>query len=185
MMSTTHALMGVLATAPLLVVAPAEAGTAALAAAAGGAFPDVDAAVGAHRKTLHDPLYYWVLSLPAVALAALLPAAWTLALAAFLVGAAVHCVADIFGGGLGLRPWLVDDDHGVYDHRTARWIPPRRWIRYDGAPEDLALAAALAVPVWLLYDGPVRTVAVAAVLVSVVYAAVRKRLPDWAPEWMT
>jgi hypothetical protein len=68
----------------------------------------------------------------------------------------------------------------VYDHVRGRWIRPRRWIRYDGAPEDAVLAGALAVPtlalapsdaVPLLYPGVVAVVAV-----SVVYAALRRHV---------
>lgn len=180
MMTTTHAAVGVLLAAPLALVAPEFAAVAGLTAVAGSVFPDLDVAFE-HRKTLHDPVLYWVAALPAAGVALLAPGPATVGAAVFLGAAAVHCVTDVAGGGLGLRPWEVDDDRGVYDHLRGRWIAPRRWIRYDGAPEDLVAVVALSVPGLVVFDGPVRALLVAGVAVSVVYTAVRKRLPEWAP----
>jgi hypothetical protein len=64
----------------------------------------------------------------------------------------------------------------VYDHVRRRWIAPRRWIRYDGAPEDLALAGVLAVPSLVVFESPVREGVLAALGVSAVYVLLRKPL---------
>lgn len=186
-MATTHAVMGAAVALPLFALAPGLAPAAALAAMAGGSLPDLDAAVGEHRKSLHDPLYYWLLALPAVCLALLVPGPITAAVAAALAAAGLHCVVEVAGGGLGRRPWEIDDDRGVYCHAGGRWIPPRRWIRYDGAPEDLLLAVALSVPVLLVvgFDGPVALATLTALAVSGIYAALRKRLVEVAPGLFT
>ncbi|WP_135853762.1 metal-dependent hydrolase [Halorussus salinus] len=178
MMNTTHAAMGVTLAAPLAVVAPEFAPAAALAGLAGGVFPDLDLLSGQHRRTLHFPVYYGVAGLAAGGVALVAPTTWTIAVAFFLLSAALHCVTDAAGGGLELRPWEATDDRGVYVHPAGRWTPPRRWIRYDGAPEDLLLAGLLSLPGLLVFDGTIRALTVLGLAVSVVYVAVRKRLPD-------
>ena len=178
MMNTTHAAMGVTLAAPLVVLAPELAPVAALAAFVGGVFPDFDLFSGQHRRTLHFPVYYAVGAVVAGVVALFSPTAATVGAAFFLLSAAVHCVADAIGGGLELRPWEATDDRGVYVHPAGRWTPPRRWIRYDGAPEDLLLAGLLSLPGLFVFDGAIRALTVVGLALSVVYVAVRKRLPD-------
>lgn len=177
-MATTHAAMGVLLATPLFRVAPEFAVPAAFGAMAGGVFPDFDLSVLEHRKTLHYPEHYWPLAAAAFGIAVGVPSALTVGAAFFLLSAAVHSVTDALGGGLGARPWANDDQRGVYSHTRCRWIRPRRWIRYDGAPEDLLAVVVLSIPALALYDGLVRLLTVAMLAVSVVYTVVRKRLPD-------
>ncbi len=181
MMATTHAAMGVLLATPLLWVAPEYAVPAALGALAGGVFPDLDLGVLEHRKTLHYPEHYWPLAAAAFGAAVAATAPLTVAAAFFFLSAAVHSVTDALGGGLGERPWIEDDHRGVYSHCRDRWVRPRRWIRYDGAPEDLAAAVVLSAPGLALYGGLVRRLTLAMLAVSVVYTLVRKRLPDLDP----
>ncbi|MFC4447551.1 metal-dependent hydrolase [Halorussus aquaticus] len=178
MMNTTHAAMGVALAAPLAVVAPELAPVAALPGLAGGVFPDLDLLSGQHRRTLHFPVYYSVAALGASALALVVGGSAALAAAFFLLSAALHCVTDAAGGGLELRPWEATDDRGVYVHPAKRWVRPRRWIRYDGAPEDLLLVGLFSLPGLLLFDGVVRQLTVVGLALSVVYVAVRKRLPE-------
>ncbi|WP_254765794.1 metal-dependent hydrolase [Salinilacihabitans rarus] len=175
MMLPTHALGGMLLAAPLLAVAPEFATVGLLAGLVGGVLPDLDMYVG-HRKTLHYPVYYPALAAVAVPLAALAPSPPTVVAAFLLLGAAAHCVADVFGGGLELRPWEGTSDRAVYDHYRGRWIPPRRAIRYDGSPEDFLLTAAFAAPLLAALDGPLRVVVAAAVVVAGVYVALRRTL---------
>lgn len=178
MMGTTHAAMGIALAAPLTMVAPEFAPVAAIAGLVGGVFPDLDLLSGQHRQTLHFPVYYSATALVASAVALLAPATATVAVAFFLVSAAVHCVTDAAGGGLELRPWEATDDRGVYVHPADRWVRARRWIRYDGSPEDLVLASLFSLPGLLLFDGVVWTLTVAGLAISVVYVAVRKLLPE-------
>lgn len=178
MMNTTHAVMGVALASPLVVVAPELAPMAALAGFAGGSLPDLDLVSGQHRQTLHFPVYYLGAAIVACVVALLVTTPLTVGATVFLFSAAIHCITDAAGGGLELRPWEATDDRGVYVHPAGRWLRARRWIRYDGAPEDLLLAGIFSIPGVFLFDGAVRTLTVAALAVSVVYVAVRKRLPD-------
>ena len=180
-MATTHAAMGVLLATPLVWVAPDLAVPAALGAMAGGVFPDLDLGVLEHRKTLHYPEHYWPLAAAAFAVAIGAPSALTVGAAFFVLSAAVHSVTDALGGGLGARPWANDDQRGVYSHTRRRWVRPRRWIRYDGAPEDLLAVVVLSIPGLALYDALVRQLTLAMLVVSVVYTLVRKRLPEFDP----
>lgn len=177
MMATTHALAGVLLAVVVEAVAPGFGTLPLVAAAVGGIFPDLDLAA-VHRRTLHFPVYYTLAAAVAAAVAVALPGPPTVAAALFLAAAALHAVADAFGGGLELRPWAGTSDRAVYDHYRGRWHPPRRLVRYDGAPEDLLLAAALAVPSALALAGTARGAVLAAVGVSAVYALLRKPLVD-------
>lgn len=183
-MATTHAAVGLLLAAPVALVAPELAIPAAVGGLAGGLFPDLDLFVGTHRKTLHYPAYYWLLAVPALAVAVVVPAASTVAFALFVLAAAVHSVSDVFGAGLETRPWEATSERAVYLHPQSRWLAPRRLIRYDGAPEDLATAALVAVPGLLLFDDRIRLVVLVGLAVSVAYVAVRKRLPASVLEWL-
>jgi hypothetical protein len=160
-------------------VAPEFGGAALVAGFLGGIFPDLDLYRG-HRKSLHYPVYYSVLALPALAIAGLSPSVTTIVIAFLLVGAAVHSVADILGSGLELRPWEATSNRAVYDHYRDRWIAPRYWIRYDGSPADLLVSIALAVPLLVGLHGLLRQVVIVTVAVAVVYTAVRRLLPTLA-----
>ncbi|MFC7078835.1 metal-dependent hydrolase [Halorussus caseinilyticus] len=175
MMATTHALFGVVLASAAVGVAPEFAPVALVAGVVGSVFPDLHLYAG-HRRTLHYPVYYAVAAVPAVALAVALPGAATVAFAVFLAGAAAHSLMDVLGGGLELKPWQARSERAVYDHFNGRWVPPRRWVRYDGAPEDLLVAVAFGAPALVAYDGPVRTFVGAVLLVSTGYALARKHL---------
>jgi hypothetical protein len=173
MMATTHALAGVFIGTIAWALFP-EAGTLpVLAAAIGGLFPDFDLYAG-HRKTLHFPVYFSILAVPALAIAAWTPTPVTLSVALFLAAAGLHSASDVLGGGLELKPWLATSERAVYDHWNGRWLPPKRMIRYDGAPEDLILATSLAVPPIIVFDGTIQLLVIGAVVVSAVYVLLRK-----------
>jgi hypothetical protein len=179
MMLPTHALFGMLLALPVAVLAPEHAPVALGAGLAGGVLPDLDLYTN-HRKALHYPVGYSVLAAAATVVAVVAPSAATVAAALLFAAAAAHSLVDVLGGGLELRPWEATDDRGVYDHLRGRWIAPRRWVRYDGSPEDLVLSVGLAVPLWLHVDSPFRRVVAAAMLVAVAYAASRRVLPRLA-----
>jgi hypothetical protein len=176
MMLPTHALAGMVLALGVAVGVPEFADVALVAGFAGGVVPDLDMYAG-HRRTLHFPVYYGALATAASTLAAFVPTAATIGLAVFLLAAAVHCLTDVFGGGLELRPWEATSNRAVYDHFRGRWLAPRRWIAYDGSPADFALAAVLAVPLLVTVDGLLRWVVVAALVVAGVYTALRRVLP--------
>lgn len=184
-MTTTHAAMGLLAGVAVAVIDPGYGAVVGLTAYAGGVFPDLDVFVGDHRRTLHYPVGYWGVGAPAIVAAVGWPAPVTVGIAAFLGGAALHSTTDILGGGRGPKPWSEDDDRGVYDHYRGRWLRPRRLVRWDGSPEDLILAVVLSVPPLVYFDGVVRVVTVAGIVASMVYAGLRRRLPDLVPALFT
>ncbi|MGQ4554520.1 metal-dependent hydrolase [Halobellus sp. GM3] len=183
MMATTHALAGVALAVLVSVLFPeSAAGTSVIpiaAAALGGLFPDFDLYAG-HRRTLHFPVYFSaaaaVGAVVAVAATVLAPQTGLVAMSAalFLAAAALHSASDAIGGGLELKPWLGTSERAVYSHYHGRWIRPRRWIRYDGSPEDLLAAVVLAAPAVYAFDGPVQTGVLAAVGISAVYVLLRK-----------
>ena len=177
MMSTTHAAMGLTGAVLLIPFSPELAVVAALGAFAGGIFPDIDV-VFEHRKTFHHPELYPVLAGVSSVLAVLSPGPWTVGVAAFLASAALHSLVDVFGGGLSRRPWLVDDHRGIYLHLSGRWIPPKRWVRYDGSPEDLLVAVGFSIPPLVAFDGLVQQATIAGLVVSLAYVLLRKRLVD-------
>ncbi|RKD88982.1 metal-dependent hydrolase [Halopiger aswanensis] len=179
MMATTHALWGMVLALPVLATAPEFAPAAFLAGLVGGLAPDLDLYAG-HRKTLHYPVYATLAAGPAIALAAVVPSTATVALAVGLAAAATHAVTDAVGGGLELRPWLAGSERAVYSHYHGRWIRPRRWVRYDGAPEDLGLAGVAAAPLVGVADGPVSAIALSLLAVSAVYVLLRKPLATLA-----
>ncbi|RDI73096.1 metal-dependent hydrolase [Halopelagius longus] len=176
-MATTHALAGVVLAVVLATLFPeTAAGTIPIpvvAAALGGVFPDFDLYV-AHRKTLHFPVYFSMLAAPALVIAVLAPTTLTLSVALFFAAAALHSLMDALGGGLELKPWLGTSDRAVYSHYHGRWIRPRRWVRYDGAPEDLAVAVLFAAPTLYAFDGYVQTGVLVALGISAAYVVLRK-----------
>lgn len=179
MMQTTHALAGMALAAPVALVLPEFAAIVLLAGLVGGALPDLDLYRG-HRKTLHFPVLYPVAAVISAIVAFAFPGPMIVAGAVLLAAAALHCLMDVFGGGLELRPWEGRSQRAVYSHVHGAWIAPRRWIRYDGSPEDLGIAAFAAVPVLLVADGLLWTAAVAMLGISAVYVVLRRRLPDVA-----
>ncbi|QLG61210.1 metal-dependent hydrolase [Halorarum salinum] len=194
-MATTHALAGVLIGLATAALFPVSGAPVVLAGALGGAFPDLDV-LAVHRRTLHFPVGYAALGTVAAGLAVLTAggpygaATWFLTAAAFLAAAAVHAGMDVFGGGLELRPWEATSNRGVYDHFNGRWRAPKRWVRYDGAPEDFALALALGLPTAVALQGTARVGVLALLVISGTYALVRKPLVDggerlvrWLPAW--
>lgn len=194
MMLPTHALGGMLLALPVALAVPEFSGVALLAGFLGGVLPDLDMYAG-HRRTLHYPVYYSALAVPAAASAGLFPSVATVAVATLLLAAAGHSVADVFGGGLELRPWEGNSRRAVYDHHRGRWIAPRRWIRYDGSPADLLLSISIAAPLLvtvdgLAVDGPYPALVGGTLAVAVVYTTLRRvlatvaeRLVSLLPEW--
>lgn len=180
-MLPTHALAGMVLALPVALFAPELSGIALAAGLLGGILPDLDMYVG-HRKTLHYPFYYSIVGAMAVPLAMAVQSAATVGVAILLVAAAVHSVTDVFGGGLELRPWEGTSDRAVYDHYNGRWLPPRRWIRYDGSPEDLLLSVSLALPLLFVVDGGLTWVVLATVAVAGVYVTLRRRLATAAQQ---
>ncbi|USZ70418.1 metal-dependent hydrolase [Natronosalvus halobius] len=176
MMLPTHAFAGMVIALPYALAFPEFGPVALLAGFLGGIVPDLDLYAG-HRKTLHYPVYYSGVATLVVPIALLRPTLPVVVATWFLVGAALHSVGDVFGGGLELRPWEATSNRAVYDHHNRRWIAPLRWVRYDGAPEDLALSVVLAVPLVVALEGALEWLVIAFLGIAVTYTAVRRMLP--------
>ncbi|WP_255681893.1 metal-dependent hydrolase [Natrinema sp. SYSU A 869] len=175
MMLPTHALLGLAIAAPLIVVAPEFAPAALVGAFLGSVLPDFDLYAG-HRRTLHYPTLYVAAAVPIAITAAFVVTPWLVAAAFLFAGAALHCRMDRYGGGLELRPWEATSDRAVYDHVRNQWRAPKRWIRYDGAPEDVLLAVSVGVPLWIVLESPLRWLVGTALLVGGTYGLLRRRL---------
>ncbi|GAA0298585.1 metal-dependent hydrolase [Halarchaeum salinum] len=173
MMATTHALAGLLVGVGASALTGDAAPLVLAAGAFGGLFPDFDLYAG-HRKTLHFPVYGSFAAVVGVSVYAVLGTTVALAVAVFLLAAALHAASDALGGGLELRPWEGTSERAVYDHFRRTWWRPRRLIRYDGAPEDALVGLVLAVPGYLATSGTLQSLVVVGVAVSVGYAVVRK-----------
>ncbi len=173
MMATTHGFVGLAIAAAVAVIAPELAVAAAIGGIAGGIFPDLDV-LAEHRRTLHFPGYYTMVALPALGLAYVVTDVVTVSIATFLVAAAVHSLGDALGGTPSAVPWESDLDHAVYLHAADRWLPAKRWVRYDGAPEDFVAGVVFAVPALVIFDGAIRYLAVTGIVVSLVYTAFRR-----------
>lgn len=176
-MVLTHIAVGMALSLPVAFVAPDLGVVAAVSGAVGGAVPDVDLLVGKHRRTLHFPVLSWPPAIAVGALAVVVASPAATAVAAVVVAAAVHSLSDTLGAGEELRPWERTNPNAVYDHLRGQWLRARYIVRYDGAPEDLALTVAFSTPVAVWLDGLPRWIAVSAVAIGVPYALVRKRLP--------
>jgi len=182
--------VGLAIAAPLVRFAPELAPVALAGGLAGGIFPDLDMYAG-HRKTLHYPTVFAILTLPAALLAVVSPQPAVVGGAFFIFGAAAHCQMDRFGGGLELRPWEGNSEKAVYDHVRGRWRRPKRWIPYDGSPHDLALLTAVSLPLLFILDESFRSIVGLALVVGGVYVGLRRRLAliapvvfGYAPKWL-
>jgi len=176
MMNTTHVAVGLLVAAPTLFAAPDLAVAAALGGMAGGILPDFDLFVGHHRRTLHFPAGYWLAAVPLAGTAFRQPTAWTVGIAVCLASMATHSGMDWLGAGNELKPWERTSREAVYLHLRRRWLPPKYWVRYDGAAEDLGLTVSCSIA-GLAFPTPIPTLAAINVAVGVVYALVRKQVP--------
>lgn len=177
MMATTHAFVGAALASVTLVFAPGAAPIAMAAGFVGGIVPDLDVAFE-HRRTLHFPVYGPVVAALVVVFAALVPTTASIAIAAFVVAAALHPVMDALGGSKEARPWLHTTDHAVYDHYNGRWLTPCHWVRYDGSPGDFVVGVVASAPLLVLATDPLWSVVVASLAVSLVYTVFRRQVVD-------
>lgn len=173
MMATTHVLAGVALAAGASLLGAEVSVVVVLAAGVGGLVPDLDLYAG-HRRTLHYPVVLPVLAAVALGIATVIPRPGVLVVAFFLAGAALHAAMDVLGGGLELKPWEATSERAVYDHVRGQWIAPRRWIPYDGSPQDLGLAVLLGIPAFLAVPAPIDPLVIGLLAVSAVYAILRK-----------
>lgn len=178
-MVLTHIAVGMALSLPVALLAPEFGTVAAIGGAIGGIIPDIDLFVGEHRRTLHFPVLSWPIAIAGCAITLAVPSSLAVVVSAALVAAAVHSTSDMFGAGTELRPWERTNPNAVYDHLRERWLPARYVVRYDGAPEDLALTVVFAALIAVSLDGSPRWIAVAAVAIAIPYVVFRKQLPEY------
>lgn len=179
MMGFTHLFMS-LALATLVLpfgseyVAPPVVFVTALV---GGLSPDLDL-VARHRRTLHYPVVYPLLTGASLVLFFVTGTALGL-LGTLLFGtAALHVFSDVLAGSAEETPWDPVTEFGVYNHVLGRWHRPRRVVQYSGSPGDFLLSAGFATIAFL---SPATTAAMDAAIVGLVaiaggYSLGRKRL---------
>lgn len=183
MMAFTHLLMS-LAVAALAIPVVSEhvaPPVVLITAVVGGLSPDVDL-LARHRRTLHYPVVFPLLTLASVALF-LTSGIVAGLLGGFLFGAAtLHVLTDILGGSAEQAPWNPDTEFGVYNHVLGRWHRPKRVVQYSGSPGDFFLGAGLGL---LAYLSPGTTAAMDNALILLIsvaggYSLLRKRLSSLA-----
>jgi len=175
MMTTTHAFAGAAVGATTAAFAPELTPAAMVVGFVAGALPDADL-VAVHRRTTHFPVLLSVAAVAATLVAVVLATPTAVLAAVAVAAAAAHPLMDVFGGGTDPEPWRATSEQGVYNHVRGCWIRPRRWVRWAGAPEDLALATVVSLPTLWLATGTFRTVAVGALVLSVLFATLRRPL---------
>jgi hypothetical protein len=187
MMAFTH-LFGSLAVAT--AVAPAVSEVVApplvfLAAVVGGLAPDLDL-LAHHRRTLHYPVGFPLLTVAAGAGAGATGSGITVLVAVCFAAAALHCLADLLGGSAERAPWDPVTEFGVYNHVLGRWHRPLRLVQYSGSPGDLLVGTALAVVVAVSSATPPAADAALVALVAAAagYTLSRRRLPALAA-WLS
>ncbi len=180
MMATTHGFLGGLLALPLFVLYPELALAAFIAAYIGGVFPDLDLYYG-HRRLLHYPIYYSMAALITLPFMLASPNIATISAWFFLAGASLHCLSDKLGGSKDSRPWKNDSGKAVYSHYHGEWWEPKKWIRYDGSPEDFLIMLIASLPAIYVLKGNSLLVALALIIISFLYTLLRKKGMEIVP----
>ena len=141
-MITTHILVGGCLGLLSTFLSPGHVTTAILAGMVGGMVPDLDIFME-HRKTLHRPIQFTVLSILLLMLVMVQPSELTVVLAFTVSSMLLHSVFDIFSNGKTMRPEIETDDRAVYNHVKSEWIEPRRWV-LDASRPDLIITLSAA-----------------------------------------
>lgn len=172
----THILVGILIGAFYSTVHPEAASIAVIAGLFGGGFPDVDM-LFMHRKTLHYPVIFSLLSVAGAIAVVIAPLPVIVLFFIAMTAAAVHCMMDTLGGGKEMRPWEKTDDRAVFNHVSGEWITPRR-LFYDGSIYDLAISLAASVLSWLLVPEGYRQIILLLLILATVYVALRRWITE-------
>lgn len=183
MMAFTHLFMS-LAVAVLAIPVVSEfvaPPVVVVTAVVGGFSSDLDL-IARHRRTLHYPVVFPLLTLASFALF-LVSGFVAGLLGGLLFGAAtLHVLADLLGGSAERAPWNPVTEFGVYNHVLGRWHRPRRIVQYSGSPGDFLLGAGFGT---IAYLSPETTAAMDGAIVFLVvvaggYSLGRKRLSNLA-----
>lgn len=187
MMQTTHMLVGMLVGGLIgLFFVPELLPIIVFVGLVGGAVPDFDMYYG-HRKTLHFPVYYFLVSVLSVFVTQILfgmgSSWWSggVLFTVFITSAWMHCVMDVFGGGLELHPWRGESSRAVFSHYHDEWVAPKTGVGYDGSWRDMGLVSVLSAGILLMSSNSLVTYTVIVLFsISFVYTVLRRRLPTIA-----
>lgn len=173
MMTTTHALVGMLIGTTSLTWNPSLLTHTVVAGLIGGIIPDLDL-IFEHRKTLHMPIYYTlgaVISIPVLLHSPSIISAFT---AYLFFSLSIHTTLDIISGGLAPKRHKHPQPYPIYDHFRGKWIS-KKVIRYDGSPEDITVNITVGALVIFLLNGYFQFIAVLLILISLSYFFFRMR----------
>ena len=126
MMVSTHILVGGLIGYLFSTTVTLNPVALTLAGMLGGLIPELDFLIGYHRKTLHSPYIYFLLSIPVLIAIPSFQAERLILIVTMLVSAGFHSFMDIFAGA-ELRSWDRSkwQQTAVYNHLRQKWIKPR------------------------------------------------------------
>jgi hypothetical protein len=172
MMTPNHGTAGLLLSLTVTGWYPELVGMIAFCALLGGVLPDLDVE-WEHRKTLHYPVYYGVVTLLFLALTAISNSVVAVAGLYFFGAAALHCYTDYFVA-IEKSSDEPDGDGVLYLHPWRQWIGPKEIISYAGSPGDLLVGLLLAVPPLLYYSELPFGLTVLSVTGTVLYFAKRQ-----------
>lgn len=136
-----------------------------------------------HRKTLHRPFQYAVVSIVLLGLVAFRPHPGVVALATVFTSLALHSWLKSLTEGQGLREDAMDAERAVYDHIRDQWMSARELTPMGGIPDVVIGLSAGFLAITFAPESAVLIVPVMAV--SVVFAATRKRIVTRIPDRFT
>lgn len=184
MMLPTHIVMGLGIATTILLIDPTLLNISLFSSFIGSILPDLDIYKG-HRKALHYPKIYTVISVFSGIIAFFILTNVTVGITFLFIGAAIHCQMDKYSSSFEVRPWEKKSDRAVYDHINGEWKKAKRWIRYDGSPEDFLLMITIAIPLILILNNIFRYILVITIIIGTIYTVFRRWLPTIAPVFLS
>jgi len=172
MMTPNHATAGLLLALTATRWHPELRSVVAITAFIGGVVPDLDTKLE-HRKSLHYPVYYGILTGLFLLAATVVDARLLVIGTYFFAVAALHCYTDLFVD-VEKASDEPDGDGIIFVHPMDRWVGPVTLVRYAGSPEDLLVGLLLAVLPLIEYESVPFALTVIAVAWSVLYFGERQ-----------
>lgn len=149
----------------------------------GNIFPDLDSIILDHRKSLHLVSIY-----PILGFVFLIFSYYQFELffiSFFFFSCFIHCICDLLGSGVGIRPWENDENKGVYDHFQRSWIKSSN-ILYDGSPKDFSILLVGTITFIAIFS--LNTFLFYLIIVNfslgLFYSIIRKKYPKYIEKYM-
>lgn len=176
----THVLIGILLSMQIAQISTIPISYFLLFGAIGGFLPDIDM-LFVHRKTLHYPVIFSILTSVLILLYISTRSDILLLFIVLILAAAIHCLMDVLGGGKEMRPWRETDDRAVYDHIRQRWVEPLR-LFYDGSLPDLFISVISAVLILLFDSVRIDFWIILLIALAIMYTLFRRIVTRWIPD---